>query len=146
MKDINNKVDYNVWSGTEYLKNTNSFLNYNNSIIYSTNEWSEIGESSLKIIRTDTSKMTSAITRILNLTGTNTINTSLRIYSENNPAQIALYDGDIYTSVIIPKSTEKFISLSKTITSDHINLQIGLYDIKDYCFIDNILITYNEEE
>lgn len=51
MKDNNNLLDYNVWSGTEYNHDTINIYNNspNNIIINQSNDFSNIGESSLKI-------------------------------------------------------------------------------------------------
>lgn len=51
MKDNNNLCDYNVWSATEYNHDTTNIYNNNpnNIIINQSNDFSNIGESSLKI-------------------------------------------------------------------------------------------------
>ena len=49
MKDTQNLLNYNVWSGTEYYENITGF----NHKAISTNNWSSIGERSICIKRQD---------------------------------------------------------------------------------------------
>ena len=57
MKDTNNKVDYNVWSGTDYGQNTEGLTNnYPNILqVTSNNKYSTNGENciSIKSLNTD---------------------------------------------------------------------------------------------
>ena len=49
IKDKNNLISFNAWTGTDYLKNTNEFNNHP----LSSTEWSINGERSLKLTNTE---------------------------------------------------------------------------------------------
>lgn len=51
IKDKNNLMKFNVWSGTDYKKTTEGFLSGKGQFIESSTEWSFIGDRSLKITR-----------------------------------------------------------------------------------------------
>lgn len=143
MKDTNNKLDYNVWSCGEYNNNLDNFFPASDAKVIVNNEWSNIGESSLKITRTHPSYGTSLFTRISDLTGTNNITATVKIYSPNNRVRMEFYNGSTLSNVICPASpTVSTITLTATVDSNYVDLRLFLYAQEDYVFIDDINITY----
>ena len=57
MKDNNNKLDFNQWSCSEYNNNLNGFYVTGANLYQITNQYSTIGENSLKLINNTNSMM-----------------------------------------------------------------------------------------
>lgn len=143
MKDTTNKIDYNIWTGTDYNNTTSGFVLMNNSIIQQSNDFSSIGESSLKCMRTDNS-LTRALRIMKNgLTGTTNITVTFDVYTPHNTVYFDLNDGNTVSSVNVPISANMMnITLSGTTTKDTIGLYVILSNVDDYFYIDNIKISY----
>ena len=143
MKDTNNKVNHNVWSCGEYNNNLDNFFPASDAKVIVNNEWSNMGESSLKITRTHPSYGTSLFTKISNLTGTNNITATVKIYSPNNRVRIEFYNSSTLSNVTCPaSSTVNTITLTTTTDLNYVDLRLFLYAEEDYVFIDDINITY----
>lgn len=143
MKDTTNKVDYNVYSCGDYSNDNTGFGVGSDAIVFPSCDFSSIGEKSLKLIRKNTLYGTTCFTRLSNLTGTNNITASVDVYSPHNGVKINLYNGSIITEVTCPaSSTPTKVNLTGTITSDYIDLRVFLDNVDDYCYIDNIQISY----
>lgn len=143
MKDNNNKVDYNVYSCGEYSNDNTGFGIGTDAIVFSCSDFSSIGEKSLKLIRKHALYGTTCFTRLSNLTGTNNITASVDVYSPYNPVKINLYNGSVITQVTCPaSSTPTTVNLSETISFNQVDLRVFLDNVDDYCYIDNIKISY----
>lgn len=141
MKDTKNLLDYNVWSAGDYLTTMDGFSGGNEAIVQLSNEFSINGEYSIKTIRKSPLYGTTLFTRLSNLTGTNTINATVKVYSPNNHVKVNLYNGSILTEVTCPaSSTVQNISLTTTVTSSYVDLRFFLDNVDDFIFVDDISI------
>ena len=90
MKDTNNLLDYNIWSGTDYKENIDRF----NKTPISSNEWSNIGERSLKLTRT-TDEYNNYTTETSGIElPANNYKLTANIYSPNAYGRIVMFTGD----------------------------------------------------
>lgn len=146
MKDKNNVLTYNQWSGTDYLNNTTEFIRSSgNVLIELSNEWSVNGENSLKITKLLTSSywiQARYYSTIINeeLTGKLTIKTkqsNVRIYL----VEILNSSFINSNSVTIPNNTvapvEILLNSGENNTAFALHVEI-LGDINNTCFIDNL--------
>ena len=140
MKDTNNKLDYNVWSTGEYNNNTNGFNKNNNSIIQLSNQYSIIGENSIKLIRTSDGYPNTANIQLTGLSSK--IRLSLDILSKNNNCEVDLYGDSVLSSVTVPQSivSQKIILSTNTI-KENVYIRFRLPNKDDYMFINNINVT-----
>lgn len=140
VKDTNNKIDYNQWSGTEYNKDTIGITSLNNSIMESVNNWSDIGECSLKITRKDSSLTTVCKMNIPNLTVGSNINLKLTVYTPNTDITVRLMDNNtIISDVVVPQSdTPTIVNLNGGVTNSTLIMRIVMADNNSYCYLDNI--------
>lgn len=145
MKDNENLLDYNVWSGTDYNNTITGFYPIGNALIQSTNEFSNIGEYSYKIIRTNDDVSRVLGLAINNLTEPTNLTITLTVYNPNNNIAFNFNDGEIISSIIIPSSsTPKRISLTAETTKNKIDF-VGVLNNKQYLtYIDNIKIKINQ--
>lgn len=81
MKDTNNIETYNIWSGTDYNKNTNDFTTGTNAIITSTNNIAINGENSLAAKRTNVNSCNIDTTHLTNVTVGKIITYKCKIYT-----------------------------------------------------------------
>ena len=88
MKDTNNLLDYNVWSGTDYNNNTNGFINQQLKLT-SSNKFCVIGEQSLEICKDGNNNWCSIDITSVIATG-NTYRFSCEVYSPNSNGVITL--------------------------------------------------------
>lgn len=143
MKDNNNKLNYNQWTCGEYENSVTGLYVLNNAVLQLTNKYSNIGESSLKIIRKHETSTTAYIVRLSNLIGTNNIHASLDIYSPNNTTYINLFNGGQLVSTSCPASSIPCtVTLDATINSDYVDMRIFFTNPNDYCYIDNVKLSY----
>ena len=142
MKDTNNKLDYNVWSGTEYNQGTSGFTIVRCTAESSKN-WSSISESSLKITTNDSTNWSYIdACRLTGLTGT--ITATLDVYAPKGDISIVLYAGVNLVSVVVPESnTVQKINLSGTLPSNYNYLAIRMFPRVDNVpyYIDNISVS-----
>lgn len=139
MKDNNNVLDYNCWSGTEYNKNTNQFSFIGTSGI-SSNEWSNVGDTSLKVSTPSIAQAFDIQHMTVNSGKTVTISFAMYNPSIQVRAAIRTNTGALST-VTIPASNEvKVITLSALISSsyDWVTLRCFLDQVGS-CFIDDIV-------
>lgn len=141
MKDTNNLVDYNCWSGTDYTNNTTQFSFLGTTGI-SSNEWSYTGENSLKVSTTQASQAFDIQHRVVGLGGTVTI--SFAMYNPEIQVRAAIRTNtEALTSVSIPASSEvKRVTVSANVVEsyDWVTLRCFLDQVGS-CFIDDI--TFN---
>lgn len=136
MKDNNNLLSYNIWSGSEYYRNTSEIIP-NGLTITPSSEFATIGENSFKIIRTGTNYyLTIYITNLL--TNNKTYTAYIDVYSPTTSGSITLRDSagtnNISYSAINSVQT---VSLSKQFSTSS-NCSIQLTCSTGPVFIDNI--------
>ena len=140
MKDTNNKLDYNQWSGTEYNNNTTRITSLNNSMIESVNNWSDNGECSFKITRKDASLTTVCRMNIPNLTVGSNITLKLTVYTPDTNTTVRLMDdNNIISDVVVPQSdTPTIVNLNGNVTNSTLIMRIVMANNNSYCYLDNI--------
>ncbi len=142
VKDTTNLLDYNIWSGTDYNQNSSGFTIVR-CTAESNNNWSTIGESSLKITTNDSANW--SYVDACRLTGaTGTINTTLDVYAPKGGINIVLYAGCNISSVSVPANDIiQKISLSGTLPSSYNYLAIRMFPRDDNVpyYVDNIIVS-----
>lgn len=149
MKDTNNLLTDNQWSGSDYLENNTGFTGYNstNTLRESVNEWSSIGENSLRITRLTSSShwvrvyySNSIKSKIV--TGKATIKTT---DSSVTVSLLELNGGTTVqtATVVVPAGTVFNVNLS--LTSGDANTRFALHtvsggNIGDVYYIDDLSI------
>ena len=89
MKDTNNLLDYNIWSGTDYNNDITGF----NKTPTSSNEYSSIGENSLKLTRT-TDDYNNYTTEHMKSLPSNNYRLTVDVYSPKATGRIVIFIGD----------------------------------------------------
>lgn len=147
MKDTSNLLDYNQWSAGEYENNTNPFIT-NTSIIQSSNQYSVIGEQSLKILKKSTTG--NHVYTILNYAEHGKVVTlSVMVRSGNEYVNLQFIEQEGNTniktsSVKIPANTVSKASTSLTTSNSNtrLRIQFSSADEVDSCiYIDDINLT-----
>jgi len=145
VKDTNNLLTFNQWSGSEYEKEKTGFdveSSEHTSLIH-TNEWSSIGENSLKVIKLQETSWVRINYR--NSIYSKTITVKLDINTKS-PIKIFLYEfSDVtnlnHVSTIIPKNTCTNTTLSLVTTSENVRFVVQVVNngnINSSCYLDNI--------
>lgn len=149
MKDKTNLLSYNQWSATDYLNNTNDFT-YDPLVIKAeqNNQFSTIGENSLKITLLSTTSSTGKRVRIYceDKLISKTLNLTCNIKTNNCICEIFLVEEFNITPITqrivrVPENTSKSIKMSLDTSSNEnsvyfIQFYIGCVNIPVY--IDNI--------
>lgn len=140
VKDTENILDYNIWSGGDYLKNTNGFTIANGSLARTTN-YSSNGESSIYLLRLQGNSYVSFSVPLSDSDIGKTITFKVDVYSPNDSAQLQISHNSQYESSTCNSNSEfQTITLSRTIVnSDSLYCIIKLNEID--CYIDNLSIT-----
>ena len=149
-----NLLDSNVWSATEYLSNFEGFISGQGQYIVSSDEWSFIGEKSLKIIlNKDFSTWTDIPCPIMD---NGVVLASGKIFTKNSVVSIYFVcidnDGKEFFSdsiKIYPSESPQSFSLNMSVAKDiekihlrfHLNGEIG-----DFVYIDNIKLCTNNKK
>lgn len=89
MKDTNNLLDYNIWSGTDYNNDITGF----NKTPTSSNEYSSIGENSLKLTRT-TDDYNNYSTEHMKSLPSNNYRLTVDVYSPKTSGNLVMFTGD----------------------------------------------------
>ncbi|WP_296862194.1 hypothetical protein [uncultured Methanobrevibacter sp.] len=141
MKDSNNLVGYNSWSGTDYAENTSEIYVAGNTNIISSNEYSNMGESSLKIIANDISNWPCVDLFIITNPGKSVVGT-FHIYNPNCDVFADLRVAQtVIVSISIPRSSfPKEVSLNGDVSSSTGTISIRLYprNINSPIYIDDV--------
>ena len=121
VKDNSNLIEsYNVWSGTDYSKNTNDYQRGAGATIESSNEYCSIGDHSLKITRTAESSQWAGFVNDFELADETIQLTGMIKTSKDNATSIKLTERNSQSeavqtvSVAIPKDSIQEFSLSLT--------------------------------
>ena len=136
IKDKDNLVNYNAWSGTDFLKNANGFTNA--ICIESSNEWNSNGDCSLKLIRKSGTYNEYSTLYNISLAKNNYI-FSCRLYSPQAIGEIIIVsnEGNIHTSY---PSNNQFQLITITVTNQSIgNIRfVNWGNIGDSVYIDDV--------
>ena len=142
MKDTNNKLGYNAWSGTEYNNNTDNIY-AGNCNMNSSNEYSVIGESSLKITTNNSASWGFVdLQRLTGISGSCTA--TLDVYAPKGNILIQIYAGGARSSVTVPKNDGfQQITLSTALPSSYEFLVIRCFPRADNVpyYLDNISLS-----
>lgn len=136
MKDTTNVLSHNVWSATEYSGDFTGFSQGGGINLYSSNNYSQVGEHSLKL----TNKASSAYRLRVYIPASkdDTVTVSFDLLNQVSNF-VALYNGGTSLVSTYPPVTGDWqsIVLSKKVTStDDVFLQINCNAGQD-CFVDN---------
>ena len=138
MKDTNNILSHNLWSGSDYENKTNEIIP-NGVTITPSKEFSSIGESSFKIIRTGTNNYLSIDIKSL-LTNNKTYTTYMDIYSPTTNGSIILRDSNGNNTVSYSAGAAiQTVSVTKTFSLSG-NCYLQLVCSTGPVFIDNICL------
>lgn len=136
VKDKNNLVDYNVWSGTDYLKNITGFTKSPTS----STDWSSNGERSLKLTRTSDNYNDYTTESYFNLPAGNYL-FECKLYSPNANGRLTLFLGSENVSIDFYKSSN-VQNISFTIDNDSFNgMRVSIYSSLESVYLDDVNIT-----
>lgn len=142
MKDTNNLLDYNVWSGTDYTENTSGINKNTISRIESTNQYAKIGEHSLKIINEDTTGSSKSVRPFTIPCSANTNYTlSLDILNKSiYTVTVRLYYSETnYTQIVVnPSYNMQTVNLSHTVPHDGNLICMIILNRQFTIFVDNM--------
>lgn len=135
IKDKLNLLNYNIWSGTDYLKNITGFTKNPTS----STEWSINGERSLKLTRV-AENYNDYITEITpNLPVGNYLLT-FKLYAPNTNGQITVFTNAETLTVGYAKNNNPQ-TISITIIDNTINMmRISIYVSLESIYLDNLSI------
>jgi len=136
VKDINNILDYNVWSATDYSNDITGFNKGAGINLHSTNTNSTVGEHSLKLTNKGSGAYRLRIYFTASKNDTVTISFDFLNQSSNF---VALYNGSTQLVSIYPSEVTNWhnVALSaKIISDDDVFLQINCNADQD-CLVDN---------
>lgn len=141
VKDKNNLFDFNVWTGTDYLNDTSGFRTFQLGDFYSSDEWSGIGDKSIKII-------SEGIHDSILLTPEQEVNVDdyivgyVTIYNHVGDVHVRLHEPSInnYEEIIIPPSdTPTRVKITKKAESKKIQMLI-ISKVKQKFYLDNFVL------
>lgn len=138
VKDKDNLVDFNIWSGGSYLNDVSDIPVANGSL--SLANVSSIGNHSFYIVRTTTGNCYALLTPSLTESDIGkTITITIDVYTPNNSMKIQLYDGN-YVSTEMPMNTAfETGTVSRTIVSTSLKCYLNITSTTDGYF-DNVNI------
>ena len=147
MKDTNNLLDYNVWSGTDYANDITGIYINGNATAESNNTFSVNGESSLKITNTDVSRWNSVdLFRISS--PKRVVSGKFRIYNPECDVVVNLFhttEGVLISQVTVPQNKvprEISISGDTSNISGYISIRIFPRDINNSpVYIDDVSLS-----
>ena len=152
MKENQNELEYNLWSGGEYQNNLNNITcQQDNQKIIISKEWSAIGETSFKITRGGGTGYNWCRIKYNTNNAKQTITATLKVYSPNAQADIWL--GDVYSGNdtghsavhVYPSEQVQTISLTYTGTLPTIEcyaIRVNMVYDNTWLFIDDIQFKY----
>lgn len=115
MKDTNNLLPYNVWSGTDYNQNITGFTR--NPI--SSNNWSYDGERSLKLTRTGPNIVDYISDHDITLP-TDNYKLTVKIYSPEGTGRVMVKYGTDSTSYVMFQPSNQIQTLSIQVDNENI--------------------------
>ena len=144
MKDNNNLYNYNVWSGTEYNNNTDDFDKTYNIQLTPSNDFSSIGENSLKITCAQANEFME-LQKITGLTEGKTFTISLFMYNPTVSVRCRLKsdnNSNITTITVPPSDNSKHVSVTGVIPVNYGNMGLRMFiDGIGSVYVDNIIST-----
>lgn len=144
MKDTNNLYNYNVWSCTEYNNNTDDFDKTENIQLIPSNDFSSIGENSLKITCAQANEFME-LQKITGLTEGKTFTISLVMYNPTVSVRCRLKsdnNSNITTITVPPSDNSKHVSVTGVIPVNYGNMGLRMFiDGIGSVYVDNIIST-----
>lgn len=147
MKDTNNLIDYNNWSGTDYTQDITGIYINGDATAASTTNYSTTGESSLRIKNPDVSRWHSVdLFKIASpqrlVTGT------LEIYNKGCSVHVHLFHttaGEMITSIVVPPNssfTKLTISGDTSNITGNISIRVFPRDVNNSpVYVDNVSLS-----
>ena len=142
MKDTNNILTHNQWSGGEYDGNTGGMET--NGILITSNDYSNIGENSFKIINNvDITRYGGIIP--ISATAGKTYTFTATVYTPLSAINMVMRDSQWNTQVIgiFPSNKAETYSLTLTVSQNTI-LYCQFNVLSDFAFVDNLILTVSE--
>jgi len=144
VKDTNNLYNYNVWSCTEYNNNTDDFDKTENIQLIPSNDFSSIGENSLKITCAQANEFME-LQKITGLTEGKTFTISLVMYNPTVSVRCRLKsdnNSNITTITVPPSDNSKHVSVTGVIPVNYGNMGLRMFiDGIGSVYVDNIIST-----
>lgn len=144
MKDTNNILTFNQWSGSDYNNDlTDIYRTSTDHKISCTKEYSNLGEQSFKIISLIDGQKNFIIDR-QRFDGGTVLTGTVHLRVVKGTAYIRFHEltSNDHTDVTVQEGTEAIISLSHTVSATQ-QVQFLVYTYKEGCvmFLDNITLT-----
>lgn len=148
VKDTDNLFSYNIFSGSDYLKNVSDVTcKQEGQKTVSSTEWSFTGERSFKLTR-ESENYVWTLFPIYNFNGT-TISCSLKVYCPNGSCDMWLVEvknNEVKrSSVRVPSgNTVRTIELTRNLefeNPEYIGIRVNLISLGDIVFVDNLFLT-----
>lgn len=145
VKENQNTLDYNIWSGTEYKNNLEDIYYIPNTVKANPSTvWSSIGEQSLHLKSTTESYQLVLLKQIVLSSGTTVTAECDILHPKGGTIQLRIIQSNSsYNDVDIPVNNSPIhVSVSKLITeSKTINIALILRDDDDEAYVDNVRLT-----
>ena len=130
IKDKSNLINYNIWSGTDYLKNTTGTSTSPTIQLSSSTDWSYNSDRSLKITGTVESYAVTVLGEILDIETDAQMTGTIHILNNSSfNAQLRFHEveGNVYNTVEIPSNpNSQEITVTRTKTSNAKTVQLNL--------------------
>lgn len=130
IKDKTNLINYNIWSGTDYLKNTTGTYASPTIQLSSSTDWSYNSDRSLKITGTTASYAVTTLGEILDIEKAAQMTGTIHILNNSSfNAQLRFHEVEenMYNTVEIPSNSKpQEISVTRTKTSNSKTVQLLL--------------------
>lgn len=150
MKDKNNIAPTNLWAGTDYSGTPNNLYISSDKIkVYNSNQYSVIGEKSLKITSLENNTSYDYVVLYRNNFNTGNLTVFIHILNKySNNLKLRIYENNTssYSDVNIPinENIQK-ISISREIGSEDVSitLRINQHSQTYNFYIDNLKLSYS---
>ena len=136
VKDKSNLLDYNLWSGTDYLKNITGFTKHPTS----STEWSVNGERSLKLTRTS-DQYNDYTTEWFQSIPTGNYLVTLKLYAPNTNGQASLFVGANESIHVGYSKSNTVQNISISVTDNNIiGMRISVYSSLESVYLDDLSV------
>ena len=145
VKENQNRINHNLWSGTDYENNLNGTVAYSGKLnVEPSNNWSDIGETSIRYESTKDEYQ--GITLYKNYVNTGEVATAniTILHPTGKQFYIRLYEkSEILTDIAVPENNKPInIQISRTVTiGEELSLTIFTRKTNNKAYIDNIRLT-----
>lgn len=145
MKENQNRINHNLWSGTDYENNLNGTVAYSSTLnIKLSNDWSDIGETSIRFESTKDEYQ--GITLYKNYVNTGDVATAniTILHPTGKQFCVRLYEKSrVLTDIVVPENNKPInIQTSRTVTTgEELSLTIFSRRTGNKAYIDNMKLT-----